>query len=814
MANLIQDVRQSLRQLLGKPAFTASAVLTLGIGMGVNAVAFSLVNGILFKSVVLRGVPDAGRILTTPGGDESGYASIPEFQRFADSTREVLDIAAEGRSSLAWKHDGTTETAWVLYISPRYFDVLASGMAPPVIAGQLRVARDGAITSVVIGERFWRDKLGSPSLAGLTLRLNNTDVTVAGVIGETWTGPAGIYSPEIWLPLPDLDLFGASALTRQRDTRWLFVMGRLRGTATPARAGALVQAAATQMTRDWPDTHTGRGAGFRTFDGRNSEVRAVSYAALIGMGIIGLVLLLACFNVANLLLARGVERERDMGIRAALGATPGRLMRLVVTEGILIATMSGVLALVLAWWTQSIMTSFAIPLEEPQHIDMTPDIRVVFFIAALIAIAGVLPGLWPAISAARIDVLRVLGTQGANAVAGRPSRLRRWLVGAQIAGSTAFLALAGLFMQSYSALTTFDVGLARDRLVLADFDPGTSGYDATRASQFATTFADRARALPGITDVALVDRAPFFVGVDRRATAWPPGVTCEPATTLRAGSDNCRQYPVYGVSPGYFRTMGIGIIEGREFGGGSGQGQVVINGSLSRELWPGGNAVGQAFRMGDAGEQVTVIGVTASTRTRGLDRERPAIWVPLNTSHFERSLTLVARTAGPPALLVRAVADAAQAADPNVAVAAVKTMEQRMGVQLWPFRTLAWLFSICGSLALILATVGLAGVVIHAVNRRIREFGVRLSVGATPRDLMRDVLIGSARMLMPGVIVGLLLAAGAAQLARTLFVGVNVLNPATYLVVALLQAVIVVLACIGPAVRASRVDPLIALRSE
>jgi len=223
--------------------------------------------------------------------------------------------------------------------------------------------------------------------------------------------------------------------------------------------------------------------------------------------------------------------------------------------------------------------------------------------------------------------------------------------------------------------------------------------------------------------------------------------------------------------------MGIGLTEGREFGTGDAAGQVVINGALARTLWPGGGAVGQSFRSGETGAHLTVIGVTGPTRTRGLDRDTPAMWVPLNRSHYERSLTLVARTAGPPALLVRAMSDSAQETDPNVAMLALTTMEQRMGVQLWPFRTLTWLFSICGSLALVLATVGLAGVVIHAVNRRVREFGVRLSIGATPRDLMRDVLGSSIRMLLPGVVVGLLLAGGLAQLARVMFIGVNVLNP-------------------------------------
>ncbi len=804
MGDLFQDLRHSIRQLLHKPIFTATAVLTLAIGMGVNAVAFTVVNGVLFKSYALSGIAHTGRILTTPGGDESGYASLREYERFTDATATVLEIAAEGRSSLAWKHDGGSDTAWVLYVSQRYFSLIS----PPLMMGQLRIARDGATVSAMIGERFWREKLGSPSIAGLTLRLNDVDVTVAGVIAESWTGPAGIYSPDVWLPLDDLALFNGTEGIQQRDARWLFVIGRLRGDATPAQVQALVQAAAAQMARDWPDTHRDRSAAFRMFDGSgNSETRGIAYGATIGMGIIGVVLLLACFNVANLLLARAVERERDMGIRAALGAKPGRLMRLVVAEGFVIAVLSGALALLLAWWTQSLLTSFAMPIEEPQHINMTPDARVVLFIAALIVVAGVLPGIWPALSAARLDVLRVLGSQGAGSAIGvRPSRMRRWLMGAQIAGSTLFLAIAGLFMQSYSVLTTFDVGFARDQLVLADFDPESNGFGPERSAQYLDAFQQLVRALPGVAAVAMIDRAPFFIGFDRATQVWPPGVTCD--------GGNCRSYLVYGVSPGYFRTMGITIAEGREFEDGRVAGEVIINGALAKVLWPDRSALGQSMRIGDAGESRTIVGVTGATRTRGLDRETPVLFVPLTADHFARAMTLVARTAAPPSSVVRSVQEAARAVDPGVAMVAVKTMDERMGVQLWPFRTLTWIFSICGGLALFLATAGLAGMVIHAVNRRVREFGVRLSVGATPRDLMHEVLRSSVAMLVPGIAIGLLLAAAAARLVRFIFIGVNVLNPWTYLIVAAAQVLIVLIACVGPAIRASRVDPLVALRMD
>jgi hypothetical protein len=271
---------------------------------------------------------------------------------------------------------------------------------------------------------------------------------------------------------------------------------------------------------------------------------------------------------------------------------------------------------------------------------------------------------------------------------------------------------------------------------------------------------------------------------------------------------------VYAVSDGYFKTMGIALSAGREFTVSGGADQVVINTAMAAALWPDGRGLGQSLRIGDDGRRVTVVGVAGRTPTRGLNREQPVVFVPLTSRDYERGVTLVARTAGPPSSLVRPVEDAAHAADPDVALVAVKTMEQRMAVQLWPFRTLTWIFSICGGLALVLATVGLAGVVIHAANRRVREFGVRLSVGATPRDLMREVLIGSTRLLIPGMLAGLLLAAAAARLVRIVFIGVNVLNPTTYVVVALVQVLIVVVACLGPALRASRVDPLIALRSE
>lgn len=803
MSVLIDDLTSSSRQLRRRPLFTLTAVLTLAIGIGVNAVAFTVVNGVLFKRSAVGARNDVGRILTTPGGDENGLASLEEYARFQDATRGSLDLAAEGRLSMAWQHEGATRTAWVLFVSPTYFGHLD---AHP-IAGQVTVTRtDGSVPSAVIGERFWRRQLNAASLAGLTLRLNDTLVNVAGVLPESFRGPSGLYSPDVWLPLDDVALFNTSPALQKRDQRWLFLVGRIEPGVRVPEVQARVEAAAAAMAREWPDSYRQRGARFRLLGEGNSELRGLSAAAAVAMGIIGLVLLLACFNVANLLLARAVERERDIAIRAAIGATPWRLIRLVTTEGVLIAVLAGVAALVVASWTQSLVGWFAIPIDQPQHIDLAPDATVVAFIVMLVLVAGVLPGLWPTLAVARVDVLRVLGSQGGSSTGGRPSSLRRWLVGAQIAGSTAFLAIAVLFAQSYGKLALAEPGFARDRLVVAEFQPSAHGYDAERSERYVQALVARARALPGVAAVAVADRVPFFIGFDRLTPISADGARCEP--------HGCPSYATMAVGPGYFSTMGIALAAGREFEPDATSADVIINQPLARLHWPDGHGVGETLRIGDDGTVVTVIGITAKTHTRGLDREQPTLYIPLAAEHFEGPLTVVARTATAPESIVRSFTDAAQALDRQVSMISVKTMEQRMDVQLWPFRTVSWLFSICGLLALVLATVGLAGVVIHAVNRRLREFGVRVSMGATPRDLVIDVLRGGAALLWPGLVTGALLAAAAARIVQAAFVGVNVLNPATYIAIALLEGAVVVAACIGPAFRASRVDPLIALRSE
>jgi predicted permease len=451
------------------------------------------------------------------------------------------------------------------------------------------------------------------------------------------------------------------------------------------------------------------------------------------------------------------------------------------------------------------MSTFAIPIEQPQHIDLSPDGNVVAFIGLLIVIAGVLPGVWPALSAARVNVIQVLGSQGANLVGTRPSAMRRWLVGAQIAGSTAFLAIAALFVQSLDRIVDLDLGFDPRQIVIAQVEPAAVGLDTAASERYIDLLVSRIKALPGVSHAAVIDRAPFFIGYDRKTAVWPDGGSCEEAA--------CLQVSTLFAGAGYFQAMGIRMAGGREFEGTGTGTEVIVNQIFAKQQWPDGRWLGETIRVGPNGAVLTVIGVAAPHRIRGLDRETPTLYRPLSAESHEGVLTVVARAADP-AASVRPLSDMAQAIDPRVPLLTVQTMTDRMAVQMWPFRTLSRMFALCGLLALLLATAGLAASVIHAVSRRQREFGVRLSIGATPRDLAGDVLRQGLWLLIPGLTIGVVIAAGAARLAQAIFLGVNVLNPVTYLIVGALECAVVLVACLGPALRASRVDPLTALRAE
>lgn len=800
------DLKQAARTLFRRPGFTALAVLTLAIGIGVNTVAFSGVNALLFKPIDVEDRDRTGWILTKAPGNPHGSTTLPDFRDLARAGGAFEAVAAEGRLPVSVRLDGRSDQAWAMVVSANYMQVL--GERPEL--GRLFVDGDlnGPELPALVSYRFWNDRLGGgDSVAGRAIVVNGRSFSVAGVIREGFQGPGGLYEPDLWLPLERIDALNGPAALQGRGTPWLTVVGRLREGVSAAQAEGELRTAFEQLALDHPSTNKERSAAWYPMAGDHPELAAIAPFAWLALAVVGLVLLIACFNVASLLLARTAERRRDIGVRAALGATRRRIVRQLIVEGMILAALSGVAALVLAHWSADLLAAFSLPSPIPQRLHLGVDARLIAFTAALVAIAGVLPALLPALQATRGDLFHSMKL--APAGAGRPSRARTVFVVAQVAGSTLFLATALLFLRSFTNLATFDPGFDTARTVVLELNPATYGYTAERSRTFFGQLRERIAAVPGVQHVALADRVPFYVGYPRAVEISTDGSDCSAA--------GCREAIEYAVSPRHFAALGIPLRAGRDFDEADERvgNAVIVSEHLAAQYWPGDSAMGKTVRIGKQGQQAEVVGIAADIKHRNMREAAKAIlYRPLQESDFAGGATVIVRTIGDPLPLVGPIQDQVQALEPALPARSGKTMAQRMEMPLWPARTLAGFLSICGGLALVLATVGLFGVTYYAVNQRTREFGIRVALGATPRKVMSLVLREGLLLSAPGVAIGVLGSLMAARLMGSALFGVSPGDPVTFAATAAIQMAVALLACAAPAYQATKADPIVALRQE
>lgn len=813
MDAIVHDLRLAWRQLVRRPLFSAVAVTTLALGMGLNVVVFSGVNGLLIKGATGSDLPGAAWVFTTaPNGSVAGVSSI-EYERFRDATSGAARTAAMGRLPLAWQRQGRSETVWAQLASADYFSLLEVspivGRAP-TFAHNATVGEpgfDATTPEAVVSERFWRQRLDGASIANLHLTLNGIEHAVVGVMGESFRGPGGTFAPEVWTPLERWRELRLPSTSASPDNRWLTMIARITPGTTVVELDTRVASAAAALARESPATHARRSARIGLMrDGHPELSGAITRLALVAMAGTGTVLLLACFNVAGLLIARGVERQKEMGIRAALGAGRGRLVRQLVTEGMLLAAVSGALTLIVARWSQDVLSAFALPAPIPQRIDASVDGSVIAFVVVLVVISGVLPGLMPALSAARVDLVRALSSRGSGG--GHMSRGRQALIVAQVVGSTVLLTAAALFVQSVMRLATADPGFETSNAVVVEIDPALQGYDPMRSRLLLDRIAERIRGVPGIIDAAVADRIPFYVGYPRMTEVSTRSGEC--------ANNACPTSETYAVGADYFQTLGISLIAGRALDRTTSSTDIVVSDALARSQWPDRSPIGEVLYLGDTGTAHIVVGVARDTKHRNLmeTTTSPLLYVPLATSDFTHPVTVVARTDRSPAPLVRAVENAVREADPAVAPQSIKTMTERMELPLWPSRTATGFFTVCGALALFLATIGLFAVISHTVTQRTRELGVRLAIGATRGMLVRDVLYGAARLVVPGTIAGLVVAGVMAQATVKAFPAVDAQSPVAYVAIAVVQLAVTLCASFVPARRAAGIDPSASLRAE
>ena len=811
---IVQDIRYGLRMIAKAPGFTGVAMLALAIGICGNTTIFSVINGLLFRP--LTGVKDPARLVSVYTGDYSGglygTSSYPDYVDFRDQTDVFESLAASQPTILSASGENETERRRGFTVTGNYFEVL--GVTAQV--GRTLQPSDGQSSDsqpVVISDGLWRGRFGSdPTIVGQTLKLNNTPYTIVGVTAASFHGLRTGLPPEFWLPMRTSPHLVGSG----RADRGLEVLGRLKPGVTLGQAQTQLTTIAARLAEAYPKSNLG------TLE-RPKDPRPVTVAqesrlnpgAQTGLWrlssllfvVVGLVLLIACANVANLLLARASVRRREIAVRLALGASRRRLVQQLLTESFLLALLGGVAGLILTQWTTGLLPRF-FPPEAVGGVDFTVDWRVLVFTLAVSLITGMLFGLVPALQATRLNLIPSLKDEGGSS----GQRLRRLalrdaLVISQLSLSLVLLICAVLFVRSLQHAVHSDPGFAAQNLLEASVETTAANFSPQQTEAFYEQTLERVGSLPGVKSATLVAFVPISGGGYRRRVTfeeyqWQPKEDTELNTNI--------------IGPNYFSTMGIPIVAGRDFNAQDRKGSpevVIVNEVLARRFL-GGNAVGKRLRFGSKEPFREIVGVARNAKYRNLREEPlPFIYTPL-AQEPQSGMTLMVRTAGDPGALVGAVRSEIGAVNKDVPSFGAQTMTERIGSELAVDRIIAVLLSVFGGSALLLAAIGIYGVIGYAVAQRTHEIGVRIALGADQRDILKLIVGQGMVLIVIGAGIGLALALAATRLLKSLLFGVSATDPLTFVSVVVALVGVALLACYLPARRAMKVDPLVALRYE
>jgi len=819
MDALPHDLRFALRNLRQRPGFTALTALTLALGIGATSAIFSVVNGVLLRPLPYDQPAGVVLVHTRLEGTPGRELSLPEFFDLREQSRSFSRVAAFANGSLTLTGSGTPERLQAGYVTAEAFPVV--GVSPARGRGfSAEEDLPGRPPVVVLSDGLWRRRFGAdPEVVGRTLILDDVPTTVLGVMPPGFQLPTHFAGPgmELWTLLrldPSVD-------RSERGWHWLTVLGRLRPGVDVEAAGRETASLMAGMLQRFPNEYDAdfTGSVSPAIDVLVGDIRPV---ILVLMGAVGLLLLIACANVASLVLARAEARHREIALRAALGARAGRIVRQLLTESAVLAVAGGLLGLVLALWGVRALVAVAPPtLPRLEAIGM--DGWVLAFTAVITLTTGMLFGLAPAMQAARADLSLALTEGGRGGSAGlRGQRFRRGLVVSQIALALVLVASAGLLIQSFARMRGVDPGFVPERLLTARVELTPVRYQSNEEIRaFYQRLVERLEAIPGVRSAAVVKALPML---QLELGDW---------SFVREGRHSLPPTPSewnlaywQTMSPEYFETMEIPVLQGRGLEAGDrlgSPGVAVINRTLARQVWPDGDALGQRILMGGGATDSiwrTIVGVVGDVRHRGLDAEpRPEIYLPYaqfpaGTGTPQRTLRIVMRSEGDPVQLTGALRAAVAELDSDLPVGDIQTMEEALGSWAAERRLTMTLVGAFALLALALGAVGVYGVMAHFVGQRTREIGIRMALGAVPREILALVLSQGARLAFLGIAVGLVGAFAATRLLASLLFGVGPTDPTTFLATAAALSVVAGAASVLPAVRAVRTDPVDALRSE
>jgi putative ABC transport system permease protein len=804
-------LRHAIRSLLRRPALTTTAVVSLAIGIGANAALLGLVDGLGLRPLPIARPDRLVRVFGTHGAFVSDEFSYLDYRDIVGSAPAFEGIAAYGIRAVALTgRERSAEVVMIGIVTGNYFETVGVRARSGRVIGPPDDAPAGAQVAVV-SERLWRERYGEDRPApGRMIELNGRPFAVVGVLPADFNGLDPILAPDVWVPAAAWPSLNSSrGEFADRGNRWLRVVGRLRDGATIAEASAQITPVMSALARNYPVTNTGRGSRL-VFD-RDSRRRISRIAGSIFGLIGGFVVLLACANVAGLLLARAEERRHELAVRAAIGASRARLVRELLVESAALAALAAGAGIALAWWLIRLLPAAIPPAPVPLGLVFRLDARVTVFAVLLAALTVILFGLAPAMSGSRVDPGEILKASSAGGRGDR-SRVRHLLVAGQIAVTFALVTTAVFLARSLWSLERVDAGFERRPMLLVTLSPSAVGYDEPRARAFYQALLARARALPGVERVALARRPPLgFSGGGAVEIVSVPGR--EPPAGERGFSLHFNV-----VAPGYFDTMGTRILRGRDFNDADTRTAprvVIVSEELARRFWPDTNAVGQHIRIGpDSRTVCEIVGVARDGKYNRLaEAPDPYIYFPFS-QRFAGEATVFLRAAGDERTLIAPLRHEIDALDRGVPALRIMTMTDHLRAATAVERVTASLVSALGLLGLFLAIVGLYGLVSYLVRRRTREIGIRMALGARPIDIAREVLRQAAVPIASGLGVGLALAVVVATLTAGSMYGVSAADAPTYAAAAAIVAAVTLVASLVPARRAALVDPSHALRRD
>ncbi len=811
METLLHDIRFGFRQLMKQPGFAALAIISMALGIGANTSIFSLVDTALLRPLAVKKPSQLVELYgTLHNGADWSLQSYPNYKDYRDRNTVFSGLFVYRVVVSSLTVNNSSQRVWGYLVSGNYFDVLG---VKPMLGRAFLPEEDQTPDShpvAVIGYNCWQHRFGGdPQIVGKIVEFNSRPFTVVGVAPKGFIGTEVAYEPEMFIPvMMAKTIEPGSTWIDKRESNNLFTVGRLKPSVSFAQAKAELETLTAQLAKDYP-VNVGRGIrlgkpGLFIPDIANSVFAFTGVLAAVG----ALVILLACVNLASLLLARATERRREIAVRLAIGASRQRLVRQLLTESLLISLSGGAAGVFLASAINSAVRGIRLPSDVTLLFDLRTDWRVLSFALLLSIGTGILSSLIPALQSSKPQLVPALKDE--SSMAGfRRSRLRNFLVVAQVSLSLILLISAGLIVRSLQAAQKMRPGFNPEDAIAISFDVSLQGYNEERGRAFQKQMLERAQALPQIENAALTDYLPLGLNYND-STIYVEGTEFKGASTLPIA------IPIES-SPGYFDVMGIPL-RGRDFRDDENKKEsrvAIVNETFAKKFFNGQDPIGRRFNWhGPKDPFFEIVGVVPDGKYNSLGEDpKPALYTPLYRD-YSGAVTLVGRTRGDPRQVLSALRGEVHKLDPSISVYAAKTLKEHMSTSLFPARMAAIALGSFGVLALVLAAVGIYGVMSHVVAGRTREIGLRMALGAQLSEVQKLILKQGMFLASIGSLGGLLIAFGGARMMKSLLYGVSASDPVTFTCVALLLLTVALLACWVPARRASRVEPMIALRAE